>query len=277
MSALILPVDRPGWLEEASRVLGQGDLVVIPTDTVYGIAANVHNAEAIQKLFHVKGRPADKAIPVLIGQEADLDKVASGVPAQAEQLMQRFWPGALTLILPRRDDMPAALGPGNTVGVRMPDHPIALKLLSTPARWRSPRPISRVRRSRRPRWRSSVSSGTVCSSSWMPVRALVVRHRRWWNSRLRSSEFSGKAQSRLATSNAPHVADIAGINRTLILGSYFTHVPMHNRRCILLFKPAPRSSELPGADLFFYFDRRGTNLIADARQRLREAAYARSC
>jgi L-threonylcarbamoyladenylate synthase len=129
MSPLILHVDKPGWLGEASRVLDQGDLLVIPTDTVYGIAVDVHNAEAIQKLFHVKGRPTDRAIPVLIGQDADLRKVASDVPAQAEQLMQRFWPGALTLILPRRDDLPAALGPGRTVGVRMPNHPIALELL----------------------------------------------------------------------------------------------------------------------------------------------------
>ncbi len=129
MPALILPVDAPGWLEEASRVIGRGGLLVMPTDTVYGIAADVHNAEAIQELFHAKGRPSEKAIPVLIGQDADLQKVAIDVPAQAEKLMQTFWPGALTLILPRRDDMPAAIGPGDTVGVRMPDHPIAIELL----------------------------------------------------------------------------------------------------------------------------------------------------
>ncbi len=129
MPPLILPVDLPGCLEHAKVVLGLGELLVFPTDTVYGIAANVRDAQAIQRLFQVKGRPLDKSIPVLIGNIEQLAQVAINIPEQARKLMEFFWPGALTLVLPRSEDLPMELGPEHTIGVRMPDHPVALKLL----------------------------------------------------------------------------------------------------------------------------------------------------
>lgn len=129
MPPTVMHVDDSGWLELAKRVLAQGDLLAFPTDTVYGIAANVRDSQAIQRLFEVKGRPHDKSIPVLIGSIEQLSQVAVEIPEPATALMEHFWPGALTIVLSRRDDLPAVLGLGTTVGVRMPDHAVALKLL----------------------------------------------------------------------------------------------------------------------------------------------------
>lgn len=116
----------PDRIAEAARLLREGAVVAIPTDTVYGVAADAASPEAIARLFEAKRRPLDKAIPLLVDEPGGLDLVASSVPAAARALAGRFWPGALTIVVPRRrerdDDLP-------TVAVRMPDHPLARELI----------------------------------------------------------------------------------------------------------------------------------------------------
>ena len=117
-------------LEEAAAALERGELVVIPTDTVYGLAAHLGHPDAIAAIFEAKGRPPEKPIPVLGASLAQLSGVAS-FDERARKLAARFWPGPLTLILPRADGFTTDLG-GNetrTVGVRVPKEPRVLELL----------------------------------------------------------------------------------------------------------------------------------------------------
>lgn len=137
METILLPGDAPSrspdWLQIAQLALQQGQLVAFPTDTVYGLAADVHNAQAIASLFDAKGRQPDKAIAVLVGSPEDLDQVTLGLTPSAQRLAQLFWPGPLTLVVARHPNLPPALSPASgapaTVGVRMPNHPMALALL----------------------------------------------------------------------------------------------------------------------------------------------------
>lgn len=122
-------IDDPSALPRALELLRAGMLVAYPTDTVYGLGALVHDAEAIERLYEVKGRGSDKAIPVLIGGIEDLPQVASGVPPMALTLAEQFWPGGLTLIMPGPPGLPEVLSPDQTIGVRVPDHPFARSLL----------------------------------------------------------------------------------------------------------------------------------------------------
>lgn len=128
MSARLLAADSDG-IAAAVAVLQQGGLVAFPTDTVYGLGALLNDGGAITRLYEVKERPEQKAIPVLLAGQDQLDLVAAGQDPRAELLAQAFWPGPLTLILPRRPDLPAALGPEETVGVRVPDHDFTRELL----------------------------------------------------------------------------------------------------------------------------------------------------
>lgn len=112
-------------LAAAVEALREGDIVGVPTDTVYGLAANPWRSGAADRLFLVKGRPRSIELPVLV---ADLDQallLATAVPEAALRLMRRFWPGALTLVVPRREDLEADLGEEDeTIGLRCPDHPV---------------------------------------------------------------------------------------------------------------------------------------------------------
>ena len=117
-------------LEDAVRAVQNGGLVVMPTDTVYGIGTRPDDPAATARLFEAKGRPRDLELPVLVASTADAETVAS-FDERARGLAREFWPGPLTLVLPRTS---ASLGwnlggdPG-TVGVRIPDHPLARALL----------------------------------------------------------------------------------------------------------------------------------------------------
>jgi tRNA threonylcarbamoyl adenosine modification protein (Sua5/YciO/YrdC/YwlC family) len=97
-------------------------LVVIPTDTVYGVACSPFKGDSIARLFEAKNRPQEKAIQVLLADVKDALLVAKSVPPLAEKLAARFWPGALTMTLPKRDGLPPNLSVYDTVGVRIPDH-----------------------------------------------------------------------------------------------------------------------------------------------------------
>ncbi|MBN9238245.1 MAG: threonylcarbamoyl-AMP synthase [Micrococcales bacterium 70-64] len=115
----------------ARTAIGRGDLVVIPTDTVYGVAADAFSPEAVQKLIDAKGRTRQSPPPVLIPGIPTLDALAEVVPDEVRQLVAAFWPGGLTVILPARSSLQWDLGETRgTVALRMPSSRIALELLS---------------------------------------------------------------------------------------------------------------------------------------------------
>jgi L-threonylcarbamoyladenylate synthase len=114
----------------ATSTLDRGGLVAFPTDTVYGLAARIDQPEAINRLFIAKGRDFNKAIAVLIGRLDHLEQVAEELSRAALILTEKFWPGALTVVVTRKSSLPAILSPYPTVGVRMPDHAFARNLLA---------------------------------------------------------------------------------------------------------------------------------------------------
>jgi L-threonylcarbamoyladenylate synthase len=129
MKTEILPASDPRALPRALEILRAGGLVAFPTDTVYGLGALAFDQTAIESIYLAKDRPLEKAIPILIADADDLDKVADAIPALARRLASRFWPGALTVVVPKRADLPAAVSATATVGVRVPDHAVARALL----------------------------------------------------------------------------------------------------------------------------------------------------
>ncbi|MBX3309642.1 MAG: threonylcarbamoyl-AMP synthase [Cryobacterium sp.] len=115
----------------ARAALGKGELIVLPTDTVYGIGCDAFNAAAVGRLLDAKGRGRDAPPPVLIPGIPTLDALAEGIPDEVRALVKAFWPGALTIILPARESLNWDLGDTHgTVALRMPDNEIALELLS---------------------------------------------------------------------------------------------------------------------------------------------------
>ena len=117
-------------IAQASKVLGSGGVLGMPTETVYGLAANADDALAVAKIFTAKGRPADHPLIVHVADASGVDHYASTVPGYARALMQMFWPGPLTLILPRREGVAKeAAGGQDSVGLRCPSHPVAQALL----------------------------------------------------------------------------------------------------------------------------------------------------
>jgi L-threonylcarbamoyladenylate synthase len=115
---------------EAARLLRRGEPVAIPTETVYGLAANAFDPEAVLRVFAIKGRPSFDPLIVHIGQKEQSNTLVEAVSDEAHALMDRFWPGPLTLVLPKRSSVPDIVTSGlDTVGVRMPAHPLTLRLL----------------------------------------------------------------------------------------------------------------------------------------------------
>lgn len=129
MQTEVIPAEAPGAIESALEVLRRGGLVAFPTDTVYGVGALAFNEQAVKSIYDAKGRSDEKAIPVLLGDLAELDKVALALPETARRLAQRFWPGPLTLVVMKQPNLPDAVSPTDTVGVRVPDHEVARALL----------------------------------------------------------------------------------------------------------------------------------------------------
>lgn len=122
-------------IQQAAELLAAGELVAMPTETVYGLAADARNPVAVAKIFAAKGRPADHPLIVHIGAIDQLEQWARDIPAEARVLAEKYWPGPLTLILKRQPNVPDAVTGGqDTVGIRMPNHPIALNLLQAFAR-----------------------------------------------------------------------------------------------------------------------------------------------
>lgn len=129
METTILSTEDPQAVQAALAVLQRGGLVAFPTDTVYGLAAGYRSPTAIAGLFAAKGRDMSKAIAVLVGEVEQLELITPGLPPAARSLAAHFWPGALTLVVTRRPELPQELSALPTIGVRMPNHPFALQLL----------------------------------------------------------------------------------------------------------------------------------------------------
>lgn len=114
----------------ARAVLEAGGVVAIPTDTVYGLAVRADDDDAVRKLFRLKRRPDGNPLPILLGDPEDLPQVADDVPEPARVLAEAFWPGPLTLVLPKSAAISDVVTAGEpTVGLRVPDHPVARALL----------------------------------------------------------------------------------------------------------------------------------------------------
>jgi L-threonylcarbamoyladenylate synthase len=129
MARIVAGADA-GSLREAAALLRDGRLVAFPTETVYGVGADAGNAAAVRRIFAAKGRPADHPVIVHLADVEALEHWARAVPAPARRLADAFWPGPLTLILPRAAHvLDVVTGSQDSVGVRMPGHPVARGLL----------------------------------------------------------------------------------------------------------------------------------------------------
>jgi len=130
MQTLQLPALEPGSLVRALEILKAGGLVAFPTDTVYGVGALAFDAPAVESIYAAKNRPVEKAIPVLIAGVEELENVSGFVPPMARRLAVMFWPGPLTILLPKAETLSQAVTGTASVAVRVPDHPAALALLA---------------------------------------------------------------------------------------------------------------------------------------------------
>ncbi len=118
-------------IEEAANILCEGGVVAFPTETVYGLGADALMPEGAKRIYEAKGRPSDNPLIIHIADLESLEKIVSRIPVQARALADAFWPGPLTMILPKSDAVPRETTGGlDTVAVRMPDHPVALALIA---------------------------------------------------------------------------------------------------------------------------------------------------
>jgi len=129
MKTETISTKHPQAIARAVSVLNHGGIVAFPTDTVYGLGAAIYDIKAIELLYQVKERDHGKAIAVLMSSPKDLGRVAVNPNQAAMVLAERFWPGPMTLIIPRHPALPEILSPTPTIGVRVPDHPDALGLM----------------------------------------------------------------------------------------------------------------------------------------------------
>lgn len=118
-------------IKQAAEIIRRGGLVAFPTETVYGLGADGLNPEAVRRIFTAKGRPSDNPLILHVARQEEVFCLAAEVKEQAQELMRRFWPGPLTLVLPKADCIPDEVTAGlDTVAVRMPRHPVALALIA---------------------------------------------------------------------------------------------------------------------------------------------------
>lgn len=118
-----------GWIEKGVEILKKGGVIAFPTDTVYGLGADAFDTKAVERIYKIKNRPEHLAFPLLIADLSQLSTVAESVSGIAWSLARRFWPGGLTLVLPRAASLPAYLAAGPSIAVRVPDHSICLALI----------------------------------------------------------------------------------------------------------------------------------------------------
>ena len=119
-------------IADAAQIISAGGLVAVPTETVYGLAGNGLNEEAVSDIYEVKGRPTVKPLSLMVPDESAMELYCEDVPPQAHALAKRFWPGPLTIVLKAKPEIPSiVLAGGETVGLRCPDHPLTISLLKS--------------------------------------------------------------------------------------------------------------------------------------------------
>ena len=124
-----LNADEPGAISKTAEYVISGKVVVLPTDTVYGVGCDAFSEAAIRKLFEIKQRPLHKSIPILIADFSDLPRIISHLPASAGPYLKKYWPGPLTVILPKHRDLPDILSDDDTIAVRVPNHSVTRTLI----------------------------------------------------------------------------------------------------------------------------------------------------
>lgn len=129
METITLPISDPNAMVRALEILTGGGLVAFPTDTVYGLGALAYDANAVGEIYIAKGRGLEKAIPILIGDFEQIERVSVGTSRLIHRLAEKFWPGPLTMIVPRNPNIPDAVTSFPTVGVRIPDFEATRELL----------------------------------------------------------------------------------------------------------------------------------------------------
>lgn len=130
MKTQVLPVSK-GAIEKAAQILRKGGLVGMPTETVYGLGANALDEQAVMKIFEAKGRPADNPLIVHVSCMEEVAPLVRAIPEAAKKLMQAYWPGPMTLVLPKADCIPYAVSAGlDTVGIRLPASEAARALIA---------------------------------------------------------------------------------------------------------------------------------------------------
>ncbi len=129
-TTLLTPETDENAVKTAAELIRAGEVVGMPTETVYGLAANALNGEAVKKIFLAKGRPQDNPLIVHIADFEQIYDLCPAVPPQAKQLAEAFWPGPLTMIVPKGGCIPDEVSCGlDTVGIRLPSHPMARALI----------------------------------------------------------------------------------------------------------------------------------------------------
>jgi L-threonylcarbamoyladenylate synthase len=125
----LLPAHRPGSITQAAEEARAGRLIVIPTDTLYGLAGDAFNRDAIRAIYAAKQRENSKAIPVLLADSTDLLRVARFVPAVAQTFINQYWPGPLTILLPKHPELPPEISNNDAIAVRIPDNGVARDII----------------------------------------------------------------------------------------------------------------------------------------------------
>ena len=131
MQTLLLDAKQEGSIREAARILREGGLVGMPTETVYGLAANALDSSAVSKIFQAKGRPPDNPLIVHISEFSQIKRLVKKVPESAVRLAKAYWPGPMTMVLEKSALIPDEVSAGlPTVAIRFPSHPVARALIS---------------------------------------------------------------------------------------------------------------------------------------------------
>ena len=125
----LLSINHPEAISRAAAMIKKGGVIAFPTDTVYGVGVSAFDETAIEQIYQIKERSKEKAIPILVGEAGDIQGITPAPDSRVSWLMEKFWPGALTLVLPLLPEMPSNLSSKNTIGLRLPNHIFAQELL----------------------------------------------------------------------------------------------------------------------------------------------------